>query len=91
MAGLPKRSELTTEQRWDVESVFPSDAAWEAALAADRPTVVEAVVDPDVPLLPPFPAGEQKLESFRAGLDAEGDAGRHARDLLDEQARQEGG
>jgi pyruvate dehydrogenase (quinone) len=65
--------------------------AWEAALAADRPTVVEAVVDPDVPLLPPFPAGEQKLESFRAGLDAEGAAGRHARELLDEQARQEGG
>jgi pyruvate dehydrogenase (quinone) len=67
------------------------DAAWEAALTADRPTVIEAIVDPDVPLLPPFPAGEQKLENFRAGLDAEGEAGRHARALLDEQARQEGG
>jgi pyruvate dehydrogenase (quinone) len=27
--------------------------AWAAALAADRPCVLEAVVDPDVPLLPP--------------------------------------
>jgi pyruvate dehydrogenase (quinone) len=28
-------------------------SAWEAALAADRPTVLEAMVDPDVPPLPP--------------------------------------
>jgi oligoendopeptidase F len=33
MVELPKRSQLTPEQRWDVESVFPSDEAWEAALA----------------------------------------------------------
>ena len=65
------------------------DAAWAEALAADRPTVVEAVVDPDVPLLPPFPAGRQKLESFRSGLAQEGAGGEHARELLDQQARQE--
>ena len=65
------------------------EAAWERALSADRPTVIEAVTDPDVPLLPPFPAGEEKLGSFRAGLDQEGDAGAHARALLDEQARME--
>jgi pyruvate dehydrogenase (quinone) len=63
--------------------------AWEAALSADRPTVIEAVVDADVPLLPPFPAGEQKLESFRKGLAAEGAEGRHARELLDEHASHE--
>jgi pyruvate dehydrogenase (quinone) len=28
-------------------------AGWEAALAADRPVVVEAITDPDVPPLPP--------------------------------------
>jgi pyruvate dehydrogenase (quinone) len=67
----------------------PADvgAAWDAALAADRPVVLEAVVDADVPLLPPFPAGEQKLESFHRGLEREG-AG-HAIDLLDAQAEQE--
>ena len=37
------------------------------AVAADRPTVIEAVVDPDVPLLPPFPAGAEKLDSMRGG------------------------
>jgi pyruvate dehydrogenase (quinone) len=65
------------------------DDAWERALAADRPTVIEAVVDADVPLLPPFPAGEQKLDSFRKGLAAEGEEGRHARRLLDEHASHE--
>ncbi len=39
--------------------------------------------------LPPFPAGEQKLEMFRQGLDAEGESGRHARAFLDEHARHE--
>ncbi len=64
------------------------DAAWDRALAADRPVVLEAVVDPDVPLLPPFPAGREKLDSFRRGLDQE-ETGGHARELLDEQAGQE--
>jgi pyruvate dehydrogenase (quinone) len=63
--------------------------AWAAALSADRPTVIEALVDPDVPLLPPFPAGEQKLEMFHRGLDAEGADGRHAAELLERQAEQE--
>jgi pyruvate dehydrogenase (quinone) len=64
------------------------DDAWDRALAADRPVVIEAIVDPDVPLLPPFPAGREKLDSFRRALDQEDD-GAHARALLDEQARQE--
>jgi pyruvate dehydrogenase (quinone) len=69
----------------------PADVGdtWDRALAADRPTVVEAVVDPDVPLLPPFPAGRSKLESMRAGLAQEGSAGEHARELLDQYAGQE--
>ncbi len=65
------------------------DAAWDRALEADRPVLIEAVVDPDVPLLPPFPGGREKLDSFRRALDQE-DGSEHARALLDEQARQEG-
>lgn len=72
-----------------VDSPGGLEAAWDAALGASRPVVVEAVVDPDVPLLPPFPAGEQKLESFRRGLRQEPGGGEHALHLLDEQARQE--
>lgn len=74
-----------------IRIAHPGDVpgAWETALSADRPVVIEAIVDPDVPLLPPFPAGEQKLESFREGLAAEGESGEHARRLLDEQATQD--
>lgn len=70
----------------------PADVgrAWDEALAADRPVMIEAIVDRDVPLLPPFPAGAQKLDSFRKGLEQEGAAGEHALELLEEQARQEG-
>lgn len=46
------------------------------------------MVDAEVPLLPPFPAGEAKLESFHRGLRQEQD-GAHARQLLDAQAEQE--
>jgi pyruvate dehydrogenase (quinone) len=66
-------------------------AAWDDALSADRPTVVEAVVDPDVPLLPPFPAGLEKLATTRAGLAQEGKNGDHARALLEKYAEHEGG
>jgi pyruvate dehydrogenase (quinone) len=72
-----------------VDSPDDVGAAWDAALSADRPVVIEAVVDPEVPLLPPFPAGEQKLESFRGALDAEGEDGLHAREMLDTYAEHE--
>jgi pyruvate dehydrogenase (quinone) len=64
-------------------------AAWDRALAADRPVVLEVHTDPDVPLLPPFPGGAAKLDSFRTALEQEGDAGRGARRLLDTYADQE--
>jgi pyruvate dehydrogenase (quinone) len=63
--------------------------AWDRALAADRPVVLEVRTDPAVPLLPPFPAGEAKLENFRAGLEQEGRDGERARRLLDTYASQE--
>ncbi|WP_262849669.1 thiamine pyrophosphate-requiring protein [Mumia quercus] len=65
------------------------DAAWERALSADRPTVIEAVVDRDAPLLPPFPGGEEKLDSFRRGLEQEGPDGERALGLLEQQAGDE--
>jgi pyruvate dehydrogenase (quinone) len=46
-------------------------AAWDAALAADRPVVIDAVVDPAVPLLPPGRPFE-KVKGMYAGLAAEG-------------------
>ncbi|HEY0582567.1 MAG TPA: thiamine pyrophosphate-requiring protein [Chloroflexota bacterium] len=46
----------------------PSDvaAAWDEALSADRPVVYEAVVDPNVPPLPPELKPEQKENLARA-------------------------
>jgi pyruvate dehydrogenase (quinone) len=69
----------------------PADvgAAWDAALAADRPVVLEAVVDAEVPLVPPFPAGEQKLEQMEQALAQDGRAGERALRMLEEQARHE--
>lgn len=46
-------------------------AAWDAAFAADRPVVIDAHVDPDVPTLPPHITWEQ-ARSFATAL-AEGD------------------
>ncbi|MFG2109535.1 thiamine pyrophosphate-binding protein [Micromonospora chersina] len=51
--------------------------AWDEVLAADRPSVLEAVVDPAVPLDPPEPA----LADLR-GLFANGDAARRVRERV---------
>ena len=32
--GLPTRAEIQPEHTWDAASIFPDDAAWEAALVA---------------------------------------------------------
>jgi pyruvate dehydrogenase (quinone) len=61
------------------EAVGP---AWDEALAADRPVLVEAVVDPATPLLPPKLEDAQR-EQLSAGLAAEGsDEARRAREAL---------
>jgi pyruvate dehydrogenase (quinone) len=52
-------------------------AAWEEALAADRPTVIEAVVDATVPLRPP----ERPFADLR-GLLEDGEAVRRTREHL---------
>ena len=69
----------------------PADvaAAWREAFTADRPVLIEAIVDADVPLLAPGPAGDTLAEQMRAGLASEGDGGRHAADLLATQQAQD--
>ena len=41
-------------------------AAWDEALAADRPTLLEMITDPDVPPLPPHVSGKQMREYLKA-------------------------
>ncbi|GIF76433.1 thiamine pyrophosphate-requiring protein [Asanoa siamensis] len=65
-------------------------SAWSAALSADRPTVIHAVVDPAVPLLPPDQPTE-KIAPMFAGLRAEdGPAARRAEDHLRRERADEG-
>ena len=45
------------------EQVAP---AWEQALAADRPTVLDVRVDPDIPPIPPHATFEQALSTAKA-------------------------
>jgi pyruvate dehydrogenase (quinone) len=49
-------------------------AAWDDALASDRPVVIEAVVDPDVPPLPPHIGFEQAAAMTKALLKGDPDA-----------------
>jgi pyruvate dehydrogenase (quinone) len=73
-----------------VTSADQMAAAWEAALSADRPTVIDAVVDPAVPLLPPGRPYEQ-IKAMYAGLAAEeGEAARRAEAHLRRERADEG-
>ncbi|WP_026542115.1 thiamine pyrophosphate-requiring protein [Paenarthrobacter nicotinovorans] len=72
-----------------VEDPAKLGEAWDYALGMDRPTVLEVLTDPNTPLLPPFPAGEEKLEGMRSALSQEGPDGEHARKLLDTYAEGE--
>lgn len=47
--------------------------AWATAFAADRPTVIEAVVDSGTPLLPPL-MPDTKTDTVRDALDREGES-----------------
>jgi pyruvate dehydrogenase (quinone) len=63
--------------------------AWEQALSANRPVVIDVHSDASVPLLPPFPQGAKKLETMRRALAQEGESGGRALRLLNEYAAQE--
>jgi pyruvate dehydrogenase (quinone) len=56
----------------DPEQVAP---AWQAAFASDRPCVVEAVTDPEVPPLPPHITLEQGKALLRSILKGDPDRG----------------
>ena len=70
-----------------VDSPDRLDAAWAEAFGADRPCLVEAVVDPDVPLLAPH-LPEEQFQQMHRGL-AQEPAGGSAAEQLDRQRRQE--
>jgi pyruvate dehydrogenase (quinone) len=74
-------AELLGFQGIRVEKPEQVGPAWDQALGADRPVLVEVIADPAVPLLPPHLSAEQ-AKKFYAALDQEGDAGRDARRLL---------
>jgi pyruvate dehydrogenase (quinone) len=66
------------------------DGAWELALAADRPTVIETVVDPAIPLLPPGRPYDQ-VRAMYQGLAAEtGEQARRAEAHLRRERADEG-
>ncbi|MDG4786054.1 thiamine pyrophosphate-requiring protein [Micromonospora sp. WMMD1102] len=65
-------------------------AAWDEALAADRPTVIDAVVDPATPLLAPGQSAGKTARMY-SGLDQErGDLADRAREQLRRERRAEG-
>ncbi|HEY1530358.1 MAG TPA: thiamine pyrophosphate-requiring protein [Galbitalea sp.] len=57
-------------------------AAWDRALAADRPCLVEAITDPEVPPLPPHITVEQARHFMQAVLRGDPDASRLVRQSL---------
>ena len=84
-------AELLGLQGIRVEDPAQIGPAWDAALDADRPVLIEVLSDPDVPLLPPFPAGRSKGQDMMEALEKEGPDTAHARELLETYLRQEEG
>ena len=82
-------AELLGLQGIRVEDPAQIGPAWDAALDADRPVLIEVLSDPDVPLLPPFPAGRTKGQDMMDALEKEGPDTAHARELLETYLRQE--
>ncbi len=71
-----RHAELTGLRGIRVEDPEEVGAAWDAALAADRPVVLEVVTDPEVPPLPPHITLEQAHAFVSSVLH--GDSGRRA-------------
>ncbi len=70
-----------------VEDPAGVDAAWREALAADRPCVIEAVVDRRTPLLPPR-RPEESIEPMWRGLEQEPDGEPAAEQLRRQRAHE---
>ena len=56
--------------------------AWQAALSAGRPAVIEAITDPEVPPLPPHIRFEQASKMAQAAMKGEPHTGRIMRNAL---------
>jgi pyruvate dehydrogenase (quinone) len=65
-----------------VESPDEVGPAWDEALAADRPTVIDVLTDPEVPPLPPHIMLDQAKHMAMAMVKGEPAAGRIARHAL---------
>ena len=61
-------------------------AVWDEAFAADRPVLVEAMVDPAIPMLPPHITLEQARNYLKALLKGDPDAARTIKASLKELA-----
>ena len=81
-------AELLGLQGIRVDSPDAVADAWQQAFAADRPVLIEAVVDPAVPLLPPH-LQDEKVGMMRRGLEQEPDS-EQASAQLDRQRQDEG-
>ncbi|GAB2647483.1 thiamine pyrophosphate-requiring protein [Saccharopolyspora gloriosae] len=57
-----------------VDAAEQAGAAWDAALTADRPTVIDAQVDAAVPMIPPHVTVSQALNTARSQLAGDPDA-----------------
>jgi pyruvate dehydrogenase (quinone) len=62
--------------------------AWDEALSADRPVVLEAIVDPEVPPLPPHITFEQAKHFAQSALRGDPNRGRMIRQSLKQMAAQ---
>ena len=62
--------------------------AWDSALSADRPVVLEAVVDPEVPPLPPHIEFEQAKNLAQALAKGDPARGRIVRQSLKAKAQE---
>ena len=69
-----------------VDAAEDVGAAWDEALAADRPFVLEAVTDPEVPPLPPHITIEQAGNFLRAVAAGDPNRGRMLRQSLTQKA-----
>lgn len=67
-------AELLGLQGIAVENPDDVGPAWDRALAADRPTVLDVRVDPDVPPIPPHATLEQALDTAKAVLKGDENA-----------------
>jgi pyruvate dehydrogenase (quinone) len=68
-----------------VEDPSQVGAAWDEALQADRPVLIEAMTDPDLPLMPPY-MPEDKVAQLHRTLAARGERNEHALAQLQHQA-----